>query len=92
MGSKSAGVQPFYRFALTRIRLIHQKEAGDRPNGIQFGLAVDQMLKLGRYLHVCNDASQGIRREVHHGYNVRWVHFPWGHATLPVQLHGKTPT
>src|SRR5271165_4762294 len=37
-----ARVQPFYCFALARLRLVHQKETCDRPNGIKFGLAVNR--------------------------------------------------
>src|SRR5260370_16670796 len=66
----SACVQSTYRFALVRIRLVRQKESRDGPNGIQFGLAVDQMLKIGGNLHVRDDAPQRIRRKVRHAHNV----------------------
>jgi hypothetical protein len=85
-------MQSTYRFALVRIRLVHQKKSGDGPNGIQFGLAVDQMLKISGNLHVRNDAPQSIRRKIRDGYNVRRVHFTPGHSTVRVQLHGEIVT
>src|SRR6266436_6663963 len=85
----SASVQSTYRFAPVRIRLVQQKESGDGPNGIQFGLSVDQMLKISGNLHVRNDAPQSVRRKVRHGYNMRRVHFTSGRSTQRVQFHGK---
>src|ERR1700732_1201041 len=73
-----ARVQTFYRLEMIRTRFVHEKEPGDGPNGIQFGLAVNQMLKISGNLHVRNDAPQSIRRKVRHRYNVRGVHFTSG--------------
>src|ERR1700720_3707478 len=84
----NAGVETLHRLAPAWIRFIHQKEAGDGPDSIQFGLAVDQVFEIGRYFDVRNDAAQGIRREVRYIYNVRRVDF-FRRDTVPtVWFHG----
>jgi hypothetical protein len=52
----NACVQSSHRFELVGMRFVHQKGSGDGPNGIQFGLAVNQMLKISGDLHVRDDA------------------------------------
>lgn len=92
MSLMSACVQSSYRFVLVRMRFVHQKESCDGPKGVEFGFAIDEMLKISGNLHVRNDAPQGFRRKVCHRHNVRWIYITWRHSTLPVQFLAKTVT
>ena len=73
MSLMRARMQPVHSFALAGVRFVHQEESGDRPDGVEFGFAIDQMLEIGGNFQMGDDAAQGVRREVRHRNDVRRV-------------------
>ena len=85
------GMEVLHCFAATRIGLICKKKTGNGPDGIQLGFAINQMLKIGGYLEVFDDAAQRIGREILHPYDVGWVYVPDArNAIVTVQAHDQT--
>src|SRR5215471_9903049 len=76
-------MQPVNRFSIGLFGVILQNEPAYGPNSVQFRLAINQMLKIGRDLEVRDQTSQRLRRQIRYRHDVRRIR-----AT--VHSHGRT--
>lgn len=85
------GVQARQRIALPRIPHTAQQKTGERPDGVQLGFAIYQMLEIRRRFQMRNDLAQRLRRKIRDRHDVSRIYGFWRHGNTVTWMAPGTP-
>jgi len=66
-------MQTLHKIETVRVSFLCQEKPGDRPDCVEFRLAVNQMFESGRDFQKRNNALKRLGREITHSNNMAWI-------------------